>query len=186
MKIKLTLGFLASFFVVACASNTPDPELEKAKFLKPEGDAVAVEFTDRKLANSVVGLRATSITALRGGSLAEIGGSGSSQSDAGTSVEAPCTLDGNGYHAEFTAPAVVNMPSFGSSTQSVKVSCEYNGETITRKFKPINLSSSSRTGAAVAVGVLLCPICGAAVAVNNGGAKQGDAYGFENIVVKMN
>lgn len=73
------------------------------------------------------------------------------------------------------------MPSFGRETGPAKLTCTYNDETRSETYKPVNLSQGSRRGAALAVGVILCPICGTAMAVGNSGDKLGDAYGFDEM-----
>ena len=182
MKIKTILGSCVVFYLAACG-GTPDPEAEKEKFLKASGKAVNVEFNNKKQAEAVLGFRATSVNA--GPSLKHAGGSGSSQQGSSENVKAACKLKGDGYTAVFETPAMVNMPSFGRSMEPVEVTCTYKDKEFSETFEAINLSSSSRDGTAMAVGVVLCPICGVAVAVANGGDKVGDVFGFDEINVNV-
>ncbi|MFN3208798.1 MAG: hypothetical protein ACE369_07315 [Roseovarius sp.] len=162
------------------ACGTPDPEAEKEKYLRAKKDAVNVEFNDRAIAHSVLGFRATPVTTVLG--LQErFAGSAISQPGGPEVVKADCELQAEGYAAAFEAPATVNMPSFGRDTGPVKLTCTRNGKSYSQTYKRVNLSQGGRTGTALAVGILLCPICGTAVAVGNSGDKVGDVYGFDSM-----
>ncbi|MEO1137981.1 MAG: hypothetical protein AAFW87_00860 [Pseudomonadota bacterium] len=142
-----------------------------------------VEFNDRAIAQSVVGFRAINVWITKDDN--QFQGSASSSSGADPTVEAECTIKAKGYSAKFTSPAVVNMPSFGKETTSAKLNCNYAGTTISETLQPKNLSQGSRTGNAIAVGVLLCPVCGTAMAVGGAAEKDGDVYGFEDKTLKL-
>lgn len=47
--------------------------------------------------------------------------------DAGASVAAACVATGEGFRAEFTAPASVAVPSFGRESSAVRVDCASAG-----------------------------------------------------------
>lgn len=124
------------------------------------------------MAERVVGFRAASVTTVINGNADLRSGTEPS------SVKSDCRLTSRGYAASFRTPATVNLPSFGRDTPPVTLSCTYNDEDVTKSFKAENLSKSSRTGTALGVGVLLCPVCGVAAGIAGSNDKVGDAYGF--------
>lgn len=182
MYTKTSLAFCILALTASCAA-TPDPEAEKAKHLKPKEEALDVTFTDKKLAESVIGFRAARVTTVIGEGSS--GGAGSSTIGGEESVQANCKVQSDGYSAKFQTPAIVNMPSFGTSTKPAKLTCEYDGKSYSQTYEPSNLSADSRTGNALAVGIILCPICGVGMAAANSSPKSGDAYGFSVLKLKV-
>ena len=176
-KSNVTL-LVAALALAAC--GTPDPEAQKERHLKPKGEAVNVEFNDAAVAEKVVGFRAAPVGLVDKGSDAL-----SSGSDA-QSLPAECSIVSQGFSTRVTAPATVNMPSFGRDTPPATVTCQYNDETYSKTFKARNLSNGSRTGSSLVVGILLCPICGVAAGIAGSGDKVGDAYGFDDLTISTN
>lgn len=183
MKLKtFVVGGAAVFFLAACAAES-DPVKEQGKFLIPSDKAVDVEFTDPEQAQAVVGFR--SATVIAGTKSSEPGNASRSQQATLDRVKADCTIKGDGYGATFVSPSFVNMPSFGPDTKPVTLSCTYEGKTTSKEIAPVNLSAASRDGNALVVGIVLCPICGLAVAAGNKSDKVGDAYGFELMELEL-
>ena len=181
MSVRNALMVAAAFGLAACAN--PSAEAEKESFLTAKEDAVNVEFTNKAVAESVVGFRAVSISTVLKKAGAQ--GSGNSQGGAPDTANADCKLASNGYSASFETPAVVSMPSFGRTTSPAKLTCTYNDKAFNKTYKAANLSQSKRTGNALGVGVVLCPICGVVMAVGNSGEKEGDAFGFEPMILEV-
>jgi hypothetical protein len=111
------------------------------------------------------------------------------------SLLASCKLDSSKYSASFTTPAKVNIPGYSRGAVNVNVTCNYEGEEYSKSFAPVNLSKRARSNSAVAVGVLLCPICGVGMAVGNAAKKKkvdtkdnqtiGDIYGFTKLKLEI-
>ncbi|MEO1137983.1 MAG: hypothetical protein AAFW87_00870 [Pseudomonadota bacterium] len=177
MQMKLMTGLCAIIALAACGS--PDPEAQKEKHLRAKKDAVNVEFNDAKMAEKIVGFRAAPVSTVRGA------GADFSSGQRAKNVGADCKIASKGYAAEFRTPTTVNLPSFGRETPPITMTCAYNDKTFTETFKAENLSKSSRTGGAFAVGVLLCPVCGVAAGVAGSGDKLGDAYGFAELEMSL-
>lgn len=182
-RMTTRTSIMICFIMGLAACGAPDAAVEKEKFLTPSGDAVNVTFTDKAKAKAVLGFSAASVYV--GPSKISGGGSGSSSQGNSKTVKAECKIIGDGYSAEFTSPAIVNMPSMGRETPPVDLICTYSDKEYKKTFEAINLSKSSRDGAALVVGVILCPICGVATAIANGGAKDGDAYGFDTMFLEI-
>ncbi|MEM8775351.1 MAG: hypothetical protein AAGF53_09970 [Pseudomonadota bacterium] len=178
MKRNNIVMLVAAIGLAACGS--PDPEAQKEKHLKPNTEAVSVEFNDKSAAEKIVGFRAVPV------GLVDEGSDPFSSGSEPENLAAECSIVSQGYSARVTAPATVNMPSFGRDTPPATVSCEYQGKTYSETFKARNLSKGSRTGSSLAVGILLCPICGVAAGIAGSGDKVGDAYGFEDLTVSVN
>jgi len=186
MRKPIMAALCASLTLSAC-SATSDPEVEKKKFLKASGEenAVNVKFTNRSATKSVLGFRAINVMLTSGDQ--QFQGSAISSADAGGPIEgANCTIKGDGYSASFDTPAIVNMPSFGKETTSATITCTYDDDkTVTERVSPVNLSQKARTSGAVAVGLVLCTVCGVAMAAGGAGDKTGDAFGFQDINLKV-
>lgn len=102
------------------------------------------------------------------------------------SIPASCTITSTKYSAAFTAPATVNIPAYiNRSAVDATLTCNSEEGTKAVKYKPQNLSQKARTGSAVGVAVL-CPICGAGVAVaNSARSKENDIYGFTKMELEL-
>ena len=106
-------------------------------------------------------------------------------------VEGQCRLDSSKYSASFTAPATVNIPAYSQGAVNATLSCEVDGQTHAATFKPVNLSKRARNNSSLAVGILVCPICGLGMAVGDAiaseetGVKDGDIYGFIKMDLKI-
>jgi len=178
MNIRaLVLG--CAFFALAACSGGSDPEVQKEKHLKAKGTAINVEFNDKNQASAVIGFRATPVRTVITSS--DQTGNGKNLKN----VSASCKLVGDGYAATVTTPASVNLPSFGKDMKPLVVSCTYKDKVFSETLPAVNLSKGSRDGAAVAVGVVLCPICGVATAVANGGERGSDVFGFGDIQLNV-
>lgn len=175
MQPKVFLGGAALALLSACATES-DPVVENRKFLTPSEKAVNVVFTSKEQAEAVIGFRSTTVIA--GTREADTSGSRTRNSTLDR-VKADCKIVGDGYSATLVTPSFVNMPSFGPDTKPVKMTCTYDGNSKTQEYKAVNLSAGSRDSATLAVGIVLCPICGVAAAVANNDDKAGDAYGFD-------
>lgn len=72
-------------------------------------------------------------------------------------VDALCRLQGQDFVAQFTAPAVVNVPNYGPDTAPFELSCRYQGKDVSKTVRPVNFSESKRISkrSNVAAGLVL-------------------------------
>ncbi len=167
------------FVLGACGPTTHEAEQER--HLQAKADAINVTFNDKAVAKDVIGFRATSITAISEKS----GGGGSAAQGTTKRLSLSCKLTGSGFSAEFETPAVLNLPSLGKNSKSVKVDCSYKDKMISETYKAVNLSKTSRDGAVLAVGIVVCPICGVVGALANGGEQDSDVYGYDRMEIAV-
>lgn len=107
-----------------------------------------------------------------------------------TAVTTPvtCQIDSSKYATSVSAPATVSLPAYTQGAVPVRVVCTYEEKTYAATFEPVNLSKRARTESSIAVGVLLCPICGIAIAASNASNENervNDLYGFEKFELKL-
>ncbi len=158
----LTIASLA-LFCAGCATK-------QEKILKSKDGATNVEFVSKSAQDSVLGFKATSVRVER---------------YENSRTTANCNLIGEGFKAAFTAPAVVNLPSYGKQTKPIQVNCSVKNENVSETIKPANLSAENRRANAVGAGILLGGIVGGAVAGSVTGEKEEDAYSYKPIVLKL-
>ncbi|SLN14600.1 hypothetical protein ROA7450_00290 [Roseovarius albus] len=170
---------MALSLVLLNACTSADPDVAKKQHLRAKADAVNVKFSDPALIKTVVGFRGVNFTTTRPDANETIG------VDKGVDVNSSCKIQASGYSADFTTPAVVNMPSFGKYTQNAKLSCTYNDREYSKTLKPHNPSKSSRKGAAVAVGLLVCSACGGIMLAEAGGTREDDILVFEDVELEV-
>lgn len=160
--VSLTL-LMASLVCAGCATTQDD-------ILKAKGSAQNVEFTSDGAQQGVVGFRATNVRVSRGGN---------------SRTAAACDLTGDGFAATFTAPAVLNLPSYGKQTKPIRVECRVDDELHVQTVEPRNISAENRRANAVGAGVLVGGVLGGALAGSVAGEKEGDAYSYKPITLKV-
>lgn len=138
--------------------------------LVPKTEAGSVIFTTKSAADGILGYEAVEVTV---------------KQDGNDLTDVACTLDGSGYSAEFTAPATLNLPSYGPETKPVRLSCAAADGAYQQVFPVKNLSAEKRTSNAVATGILLSPLVGGAMAASANQTKAGDAFGYGDLALKI-
>ena len=164
MKFTPISVVLLSVLCTACATS-------EDSILKAKGTAQNVEFASDSAQQGVVGFRATSVRI--------------SENDK-TNIRAVCDLTGDGFAAKVNTPAVVNLPSYGKSTKPLQVDCLVRGKEHSLTVEPANLSADNRSANAVGASVLFGGVVGGAVAGATIDDKEGDAYGYRPIKIKLN
>lgn len=157
MRHKMVL--LASIFglISGCAAvKEPDKKANTASFKGENGQAF------------VAGFQPANVSLIIGGK----------------KVDADCTIDSTKFVAMVHAPGKVNLPAYSHGAVNALLTCEYEGTKHSGTFEPINLSKQARSESSVAIGILLCPICGVGMAVGNK-KKSGDIFGFSKMELKV-
>lgn len=147
----------------------------------PKDDATTVTFKSNKATEFVAGYQPVVVKI--------------TMKDSQDGLVADCKLDSSKYSASFTSPAKLNIPGYSKGAVNVELTCDYEGKKYAKTFAPVNLSQRARNNSAVAVGVLLCPICGVGMAVGNAAKKKkvdtqknetaGEIYGFTKLVLQI-
>lgn len=95
-----------------------------------------------------------------------------------------CQLNGRGYSARFTTPAVVLVPEYGQASPLPTVTCKLDGQTVSVKSKLQNRTEVETTGALLDAGGLLgLAMGGAFSAVRKD--KDDDNYAYWPIIVEF-
>lgn len=136
----------------------------------PEENGVSVAFKNDGAKEFVAGFQPVKVT-IEQGTDKEIAGQ--------------CKLHSSKYSASFAAPATVNVPAYSQGAVNATLSCDVEGEMHQVAFKPVNLSKRARNNSSLAVGLLLCPICGIGMAAGGAGEKTGDIFGFFEMKLKL-
>ncbi|WP_049641258.1 hypothetical protein [Candidatus Rhodobacter oscarellae] len=164
MQKFCTLTLIAALsFTAACSTKSE-------KILAPESEATNITLRSGQSRDAILGFRATEVVVT----------SNKEELEA-----VPCRIDGTEFFAEFTAPATVNLPSYGPDSKSIRLSCEVEGQKAEKVIAAENLSAAARQGNSVATAVLLSPIVGVAMAASAGKHKDGDAYGYKDIKLEL-
>ncbi len=170
MYNKIILAVVGSLFLTNCSP------VKGAK----EG-ATTVTFKSEEATGFVAGYQPVDIKVTKKGSE--------------ESLVADCKLDSTKYSASFQTPTKINVPGYSKGAVNVKLTCKYEDKEYAKTFAPVNLSKQARGKSAVAVGVLLCPICGVGMAVGQAAKKKkvdakdnqtvGDIYGFTKLHLEI-
>ncbi|KFE35939.1 hypothetical protein [Thioclava atlantica] len=95
----------------------------------------------------------------------------------------PCTFKADGFHAEFTTPAVVVTPDMGPRTPVASISCVYQGEKVFRIVQPINDTTTKidQNAAAAGAGAGLIGVIVTGISSSSQRARRDatlDVYGY--------
>lgn len=91
-----------------------------------------VNYTSGSVARAVTGTTETEIRTVRSG--AATGGNDTEFSGAN------CKLQGRGFEAQVTSPAIVLLPTFNGSADPLTMTCAANGQTVATVSNPRNLT----------------------------------------------
>lgn len=163
MRVSALIGALTAVVLAGCAPVTsPDSKGQTAAFKNETAKAFVAGYSPVEV---VVSRNNTDLT-----------------------TPTACKIDSAKYKAQFTAPATVNLPAYSAGAVPAKLICELDGKQYASTFNPINLSKRSRNQSSIGVGILLCPICGLAMAASNsanGNERENDIYGFAELKLEL-
>jgi len=163
MKIVPLSFVMLSMLCGACATK-------QENILKSKGGAHDVEFVSKNAQQGIVGFRATSFRVSK---------------DGNSSIPAACEIEGVGFNAKFTTPALVNLPSYGKDTKPIQLACMVDEKPYSRTLKPKNISAENRKANAIGAGVLVGGVLGGALAGSVTGEKEDDAYSYKPMTLKV-
>lgn len=93
---------------------------------------------------------------------------------------AECEMQGSGFRASFTTPAVVNMPDAQSQTRPVTVTCRSGNRSVSTVAHPYNFDSERNLAAGEGAGLLGILV----ISVVDGMRDQThDSFAYEDIIV---
>ncbi|SPJ28190.1 hypothetical protein [Ruegeria mediterranea] len=97
---------------------------------------------------------------------------------------ANCALASSAFTAQTKIPAKLSLPSYGKSTPEMTITCDIDGDTVTQKVKPVNLTVQAYQAQAAGHMLVGFGLVGAAVsgAQSANRDKSKDVWGYSNVI----
>lgn len=95
----------------------------------------------------------------------------------------PCRLAAQSFSAEFTTPAIINMPDFGHRSEPANVRCDYQGKTATGTLTPHDVTAENNSAVGFGAGGILGMII--AEAVISASSPENHDFAYRNLSVEF-